>query len=71
MKGDADLKLNKKKILVLLARSGKTMTELAKDYGCTQQSISALLLRSDRVKPITAGKIAKALGVDVTEIIED
>lgn len=61
-------------------RIDKTKYELAKARACKgtkdliEEGIPAgTLSRIYRaeVKPETAGKIAKALGVDVTEIIED
>lgn len=61
-------------------RIDRTKYELAKARACmTSQDIiqagvpSGTLSRIYRanIKPETAGKIAKALGVDVTEIIQD
>ena len=64
------MKLDSKKVQLAWARSEMTTTQLASKYGCTQQSMTALLNRT-KVNPVTAGKLARALGVDVTEILED
>lgn len=62
--------LDKEKIRLIMARQELTTTELAKRCGKTKQRISTIF-NSVNVSPRTVGMIAKALGVDVTEIIED
>lgn len=64
------MRLSKEKVQVCMARSEMSVKKLAVEYGCTTQFINSLFLRRS-VRPSTAGRIAKALGVDVTEIIED
>lgn len=63
------MKINKDKVLICMARKGITYKTMAEEYGCSRQYISIILSKGS-VKPATAGKIAKALGVDVTEIID-
>lgn len=63
------MKINKDKVLICMARKGITNKTMAEEYGCSRQYISIILSKGS-VKPATAGKIAKALGVDVTEIID-
>lgn len=46
------------------------ISELSENYGISKQRISAIL-RSTSIQPKTAGKLANALGVDVTKIIEE
>lgn len=61
-------------------RIDKQKLELAKARACmeTKDIVAAGVPRGtlckatrENVKPITAGKIAKALGVDVSEILDD
>lgn len=62
------MKLNKDKIMLMLARQERTIADLANDYGATRHRLYALL-NSEKVNTATAGKLARALGVDVTEIL--
>lgn len=62
--------LDKEKIKVIMARQELTTTELAERCGKTKQRISTIF-NSVNVSPRTAGMIANALNVDVTEIISD
>lgn len=64
------MKLDKKKVQLAWARSEKTAMQLAQIYGCTQQGMVSLLNKTS-VTPATAGRLARTLGVDVTEILED
>ncbi|MCD8154521.1 MAG: helix-turn-helix transcriptional regulator [Clostridiales bacterium] len=64
------MNLDRSKIDVLLARRGIRRSDLAKMYGCTTNRISAIL-NCANVRPTTAAKLAKALDVDVTEILTD
>ncbi len=63
------MKVHVQKILVLLARSGKSKKDLADSAGLSRQTITTVF-RYGKCKPETAGKLATALKVDVTEIIE-
>lgn len=62
--------LSKEKITLALARKKMTVGNLAVAYGCSCSRMY-VLLNSRTCIPKTAGKIAAALGVDVTEILED
>ena len=64
------MELNRNKINLAMARKGFGITNLAKVYGVSSQRMR-IILNSRKVSPATAGKLAKALGVDVTEILED
>ena len=46
-----------------------TITELAKAYGVSRARLN-MILNQREVTVVCAGRLAKALGVDVTEIIE-
>lgn len=62
--------LDMEKVKIIMARQGLTATEIAERCGKTKQRISTVF-NSVNISPKTAGMIAAALGVDVTEIIED
>lgn len=70
VKGGDKMTLSRQKINVIMARKCWIVSDLAKSYGCSNQRIYAIL-NTKRVSNATAGKIAAALGVDVTEILED
>lgn len=54
-----------------LARASRcmTVTTLAEAYGVSRARMN-MILNQREVTPLCAGRLAKALGVDVTEIIE-
>lgn len=62
------MKINSHHIYTQLARQGITQLDLAKRSNTTQQAIS-MILRRGSCEPRTAGKIARALNVDVDELI--
>lgn len=65
------MKINIKKIMLMMARNCINDSEMLKKAGipfCTWYQIKN---GKCTPKPSTIGKIAKALGVDVTEILED
>lgn len=60
MKGD------RRKIEIIMARKGKK----GKDIKIPQSTMQNVL-RGHNVQPYTLGKLARELGVDITEIIQD
>ena len=64
------MKLSKPKIMCILAERGLTMKQGAELVGMLPNNFSSLLSRGTCLAP-TAGKIAKALGVPVSSIVED
>lgn len=62
------MKINGKKIEMVLARNCKNLSSLRGD-GLSSNTLTRVMNGKD-VKPITVGKIAKKLGVDPVEIIE-
>ena len=64
------MKLSRDKIDLQLARNQWTVKNLAEAYGVTRNRIN-ILLNQREVSTVSAGKLAAALGVDVTEILED
>ena len=66
MKG---LKLDKRAIELWLGRNLMTRRTLCEKSGITEANLSIILKRGT-VRAITAGKLADALGVDITQILE-
>lgn len=63
------MRINRSKMLILLADTQISQTRLAALSGVSRQTLS-YIMNGKACRPAIAGKIAKALGVDVTEIIE-
>jgi len=61
--------INTFKIEAKLAELELTRVELADRCGISRQNISTIIRRGT-AEPKTIGKLAKGLGVDVTEILE-
>lgn len=64
------MKIDRKKIDVVLANNGMTIKEVATAYGCSKNRIHAIL-NSLNVKPQSVNKLATALKCDVTDIIKE
>ncbi|MBS5483329.1 MAG: helix-turn-helix domain-containing protein [Eubacterium sp.] len=64
------MQLSKNKINVAIAKEQITITKLAERYGVSRSRMN-LILNSREVTPVCAGRLAKALNVDVTELLED
>lgn len=63
------MKLDVKKIEILLAEKELTKAKFAEQCGVARQNISSVLQRGS-CEPITAGKLARSLGVSVSDIID-
>ena len=63
------MRINDIKFQLALANSGLTIGQAAERAGISRQRYS-VILNQKRVTPQVASKIAKSVGVDVTEIIE-
>ena len=63
------MKLNRKKYEIARARACMSFNDLVEE-GVPKGSLCRVIGGAD-ARPETIGKIAKALGVDVTEIIEE
>lgn len=63
------LTIDDHKFAIALANSGLTIEEAAGRAGVSRQRFHAIL-NSKKATAQAVGKVAKALGVDVTEIIE-
>lgn len=64
------MRLDRRKIMLKMAKLGIGQAELVKRSGVSRQTISAVLNGRD-CKPELLGKIAKALETEPEEIIED
>lgn len=63
------MKINREKINIELARKKMTVAALADAYGVSRARMNVILNQRE-VSTVSAGRLADALGVDVTEIIE-
>lgn len=63
------MKVSKDKIDIVRANRCMTITELAEAYGVSRTRLN-MILNQREVTVVCAGRLAKALGVDVAEIIE-
>lgn len=64
------MKLDSKKIRLAMARACMNPQDLAIAADMPPQTINGAL-RERSIRPATLGRIARALGVDVTEIIKE
>ena len=62
------MKIDNSKLDIELARRCMVLTALRSD-GVSPKTITRIR-KGETVKPVTVGKIAKALGVDPTKIVE-
>lgn len=65
------MELNLKKVLLIMARKCMNDREMLKQANLSTNTWSQIKSGKCKAKIGTIGKIAKGLGVDVTEIIED
>lgn len=65
------MKINKQKLLIAMARKKMTNASLARATGITPQTVGNMLRGCCDTSLPTVGKVAEALGVDVTDIIAD
>jgi DNA-binding Xre family transcriptional regulator len=64
------LKINCDKFLLAFAKSGMTTMELKIKSGVGRNTISKVMNSETAIRPTTVGKLAKALNVDVEEIVD-
>lgn len=62
--------LNRDKIDLTLARKQMSITTLAEVYGVSRTRMN-VILNQRKVSTLTAGRLAAALGVDITEILQE
>jgi len=64
------MKVNKRKLELSMARACMNTAELIKATGMPRPTVNNAITGRD-VRPGTLGRIARALGIDVTEILEE
>ncbi len=64
------MRISRDKINICMARKKMTVQALANAYGVSRTRINVLLNQRE-VSTVSAGRMASALGVDVTEILEN
>ena len=65
------MKIDKKKLEIAMARAKLNRNTLAEKAGMPVPTICNVYNTRGTCKPATAGRIAEALGVDVTEIMKE
>lgn len=65
------MNVSKSKIFILMANECINIHELAKKANLSLTTLNTTLNNKRKPKPTTVGKIAKALNVDVVEILEE
>lgn len=65
------MKINLKKLEFLMAEKCIEIRELSKKTGVTESTISRIKNGKQNAKPVTIGKIAKGLDVQITELLEN
>ncbi|EOS41847.1 helix-turn-helix domain-containing protein [Lachnospiraceae bacterium JLR.KK009] len=63
------MKMDRKKIDICRARKKMTVADLAEAYGVSRARMNVIINQRE-VTPVSAGRLADALGVDVLEIME-
>lgn len=64
------MKISRDKVDVCRARKKKSVSELAEAYGVSRARMNVILNQRE-VSVVSAGRLADALGCDITEILED
>lgn len=64
------MNIDSHKIKIVLAELGLSQAKLAEGMGIARQNLSAILAKG-RCTTVTAGKIAKCLGVPVSQIVRE
>lgn len=64
------MRIDEIKFAVAMVKNGYNISTLAKDCGLSRNTLS-LARAGKRIKPETAAVIAKTLGVEVTDLLED
>lgn len=62
--------IDKNKVLLILAKKAWSYKDLGRAYGCSKQR-ACNIVNKRNLRPKTAGMLARALEVDVTEILAD
>lgn len=63
------MKISRNKINIALARKKMSVSDLAEAYGVSRARMNVILNQRE-VSTVSVGRLAEALGVDVTEIMD-
>ena len=63
--------INVEKLKSLIFNNGLTYTELSKSSGVSRTSINRIVNNDFKARPSTVGKLAKALGCKVEDLLEN
>lgn len=63
------LQIDTKKLIISIANKGLSATELAELSGVSRVTLARLKAGTQQARPQTLGKLAKALGVKVEDLI--
>lgn len=61
--------VNSQKLIIAIANAGYTATELSKVSGISQVTLARFKAGTQKARPQTLGKLAKALNVKVEDLI--
>lgn len=61
--------VNSQKLIIAIANAGYTATELSKVSGVSQVTLARFKAGTQKARPQTLGKLAKALNVKVEDLI--
>ena len=64
------MKVNRRNLKIAMAKACMTTSELQKASGMPRPTLNNVISEKS-ISPATLGKVARALGVDVTEILEE
>jgi transcriptional regulator with XRE-family HTH domain len=64
------LEVNQNKFLLALAKAGMTTTDLEAKAKVGRTTISKIVNGNTKIRPALVGKLAKALNVDVEQIVD-
>ncbi|MCC9294385.1 helix-turn-helix transcriptional regulator [Clostridium sp. WLY-B-L2] len=64
------LEVNQNKFLLALAKAGMTTTDLEAKAKVGRTTISKVVNGNTKIRPALVGKLAKALNVDVEQIVD-
>lgn len=64
------MQINERKLLIAMARKKFNISRLAEAYGVSKTRMSQIM-KNKEVSTECIGRLAEALGVDVTELLED
>ena len=64
------MKISRDKVDICRARKKKSVVDLAEAYGVSRARMNVILNQRE-VSVVSAGRLTDALGVDITDILED